>query len=73
MLLCGNRCVCVSAIAVPVGTIAYMNEVAHCPGSVFSDVQFCYDLELPASFVPTANDGEVEAFECLVCTVPHAR
>ena len=27
------------------------------------DVLFCYDLELPEDFVPTAVDGEVESFE----------
>ncbi|MFM1873625.1 MAG: hypothetical protein RL398_3047 [Planctomycetota bacterium] len=29
------------------------------------DTLRCYDLELPADFVPRANDGEVESFELL--------
>ena len=24
---------------------------------------FCYDLELPSTFIPTPMDGEVESFE----------
>ena len=26
-------------------------------------MQFCYDLELPADFVPRNTDGEIERFE----------
>lgn len=27
------------------------------------DTLFCYDIELPVSFIPTPMDGEVESFE----------
>jgi len=46
--------------AMPVGVIRYTmlrNE------GLRRDVLTCYDLELPADFVPVAADGEVEAFE----------
>lgn len=34
-------------------------------GRVTRDVLFCFDLELPASFVPAPVDGEAEGFELL--------
>ncbi|OZJ04735.1 hypothetical protein BZG36_01808 [Bifiguratus adelaidae] len=43
------------------GTTSYFNysaDVGLCP-----EVLYIYDLELPATFVPTPLDGEVEAFE----------
>lgn len=45
--------------AVATGVVSY--EVTTKEG-LKRDVLFCYDLELPASFVPTARDGEVEEF-----------
>lgn len=45
-----------------VGAVTY----AHASESGFKpDVLYCYDLELPADFVPCCMDGEVEAFELL--------
>lgn len=32
-------------------------------GNPRRDVLFCFDLELPVSFVPVPRDGEVESFE----------
>ena len=45
--------------AVPVGAVSY-----EClgPRGVARDCLFVYDLELPADFVPQAQDGEVEEF-----------
>jgi hypothetical protein len=46
--------------AVPVATIDYAMERAE---GLRRDVVYCYDLALPADFVPRPADGEVEAFE----------
>lgn len=46
----------------PVGVVSYCAE--HDRG-LKPDTMFCYDLELPADFVPQAVDGEVERFELL--------
>lgn len=46
----------------PVGTVSYnrMSDRGFRP-----DVLYCYDLELPADFVPVNTDGEVEEFTLL--------
>ena len=46
--------------AVPVACIAYAMER---PEGLRRDRLHCYDLDLPADFIPHAADGEVEAFE----------
>lgn len=46
--------------AVPAATIAYAMER---PEGLRRDHLLCYDLTLPAGFVPRAADGEVESFE----------
>ncbi len=46
--------------AVPVGIVSYAMER---PEGLRRDRLHCFDLMLPASFVPRPNDGEVEAFE----------
>jgi hypothetical protein len=46
--------------AVAVGIVSYVGLQE---GGLKPDVLFCYDLELPADFVPVPQDGEVEAFE----------
>lgn len=51
-----------AARARPVGTIAYVMEIA---AGLKPDVMFCFDLELPADFVPHNGDGEVESFGLL--------
>lgn len=43
-----------------VGAIAYAMQR---PEGLRRDWVYCYDLELPAGFVPQVSDGEVEAFE----------
>jgi 8-oxo-dGTP pyrophosphatase MutT (NUDIX family) len=43
-----------------VGTLAYTLERQE---GLRRDFVYCYDLDLPADFVPQAVDGEVEAFE----------
>lgn len=48
--------------AVAVGEVAYCREVAE---GLKPDTLYCYDLELPRSFVPRCMDGEVEAFQLL--------
>jgi len=48
-----------AARAVAVGAVAY--RCARAEG-LRDDVLFCFDLELPADFVPVNTDGEVEAF-----------
>ncbi len=45
--------------AVPVGALTYMRETVK---GLKPDVLYCYDLELPADFVPRCTDGEVEEF-----------
>ena len=46
--------------ALPVGAISYCMEA---PDGLKPDTQFCFDLELPADFVPRPADGEMESFE----------
>jgi isopentenyldiphosphate isomerase len=48
--------------ATPVGAISYAADLAE---GIRPDVQFCFDLELPAGFAPRAADGEVEDFMLL--------
>lgn len=45
--------------AIPVGALRYVMQDGH---SLKPDVLACFDLELPADFVPQALDGEVESF-----------
>lgn len=45
--------------AVPVGAITYCMEAED---GLKPDVQFCYDLELPADFTPRNTDGEIDEF-----------
>src|SRR5207302_1962956 len=47
-------------MAEPVGVVAYAMER---PEGLRRDVLHCYDLVLPAGWVPEARDGEVEGFE----------
>jgi 8-oxo-dGTP pyrophosphatase MutT (NUDIX family) len=49
-----------AAAAVPVATIEYAMERQE---GLRRDILYCYDLVLPADFVPRPADGEVEAFE----------
>jgi 8-oxo-dGTP pyrophosphatase MutT (NUDIX family) len=48
-----------AARALAVGAVSYRCER---PEGLRDDVLFCYDLELPADFVPKNTDGEVESF-----------
>lgn len=48
--------------AVPVGAISYLMENHH---GLKPDVMFCFDLELPADFVPRNTDGEIDEFMLL--------
>lgn len=43
----------------PVGAITYCAETEE---GLRPDVQFCFDLELPADFVPRNTDGELDSF-----------
>jgi 8-oxo-dGTP pyrophosphatase MutT (NUDIX family) len=47
------------AQAVPVGAVSYRMETAL---GIRDDVLFCYDLEVPADFVPQSHDGEIVEF-----------
>jgi 8-oxo-dGTP pyrophosphatase MutT (NUDIX family) len=55
--------------AIPAGLIAKarpMSEIRYAmlrEEGLRRDVLYCYDLDLPASFTPSATDGEVEGFE----------
>ncbi len=51
-----------AAQAIPVGAVSYCRESEH---GLKPDVMYCYDLELPADFVPRCTDGEVESFHRL--------
>lgn len=48
-----------AARAMPVGAVSYMAEVEE---GLKPDVQYCFDLELPAGFVPRPGDDEIEEF-----------
>ena len=48
-----------AASAVPIGAISYVQQDRL---SLKSDTLACFDLELPAAFVPRPADGEVEEF-----------
>ena len=52
----------IAAAARPVGTVSYMMDNAW---GIRRDTLFCFDLELPASFVPRNTDGEIERFELI--------
>ncbi|KAF0143212.1 MAG: NTP pyrophosphohydrolase including oxidative damage repair enzyme [Rhodospirillaceae bacterium] len=43
----------------PVGAITYCMENNH---GLKTDCMFCFDLDLPADFVPRNTDGEIESF-----------
>ena len=45
------------------GAVSYL--AADASGRLGQDVLFCFDMELPADFLPTAVDGEVESFELM--------
>lgn len=48
----------------PVGLISYTHLMPEMPkGGVKPDQMYCFDLELPESFVPQPIDGEVESFD----------
>jgi hypothetical protein len=49
----------VAGRAVAVGAVTYCRDSDR---GLKPDVMYCYDLELPASFVPRCTDGEVETF-----------
>ncbi len=51
--------------AEPVGVISYRYREPRADGyeAVKPDVQYCYDLELPADFTPRNTDGEIADFE----------
>lgn len=51
-----------AAAARPVGAIAYCMEDEW---GLKPDVMFCYDLEVPESFVPRNTDGELSGFELM--------
>jgi hypothetical protein len=51
--------------AVAVGAVTYCRASAE---GLKPDVMYCYDLELPAAFVPRCTDGEVEGFYRLPLT-----
>jgi len=46
----------------PVSTVTYNGSSAR---GLKPDVLYCYDLELPADFIPGNTDGEVESFQLL--------
>lgn len=50
-----------ASAARPAGFIEYC-QADESGWGVTRDVIFCYDLEMPATFVPSSNDGEVESF-----------
>jgi hypothetical protein len=46
--------------ALPAGSVSYCMAAAD---GLKPDIQFCFDLELPADFVPRPADGEMERYE----------
>ncbi|KAK3129861.1 hypothetical protein QOZ80_6BG0485740 [Eleusine coracana subsp. coracana] len=57
----------ISTNATSVGAVSYMDIEGF---RYKRDVLFCYDLKLPADFVPNNEDGEVDSFRLI--PVPHA-
>ncbi len=51
-----------AARAIPVGALSYCKET---PVGLKPDTLYCYDLELPADFLPSNSDGEVAEFMLL--------
>ena len=50
--------------AAPASVVSYRGVAGEGKGErVTNEVLFCYDIELPSSFVPRPVDGEVEGFE----------
>jgi 8-oxo-dGTP pyrophosphatase MutT (NUDIX family) len=49
-----------SSRAIPVGVVSYCRETV---AGLKPDTLYCYDLELPESFVPQNTDGEVAEFK----------
>lgn len=47
--------------AIPVGAISYAYDSGN-EGGLKPDIQYCYDLALPAGFVPRNADGEIAEF-----------
>ena len=45
--------------AVPAGAVSYMYETRK---GISPKTLFCYDLQVPSSFVPVNSDGEVDEF-----------
>lgn len=52
--------------SIATGTISYRHTDGR---GLKRDILYCYDLELPDSFVPVCQDGEVESFERLPINV----
>jgi hypothetical protein len=52
----------VALTARPVGAISYCHEDAW---GLKPDTMFCYDLDVPAGFVPRNTDGEIESFRTM--------
>lgn len=52
----------IAASAVAVGRVRYCLEDER---GLKPDTMYCFDLELPASFIPRNTDGEVERFELM--------
>lgn len=52
----------IASTACPVGIVSYVMDN---DWGVRRDTLFCFDLELPASFIPKNTDGEVERFELI--------
>ncbi|KAF0913476.1 hypothetical protein E2562_022368 [Oryza meyeriana var. granulata] len=57
----------ISSNATSIGAVSYMDIKGF---RYKRDVLFCYDLKLPADFVPNNEDGEVDSFRLI--PVPHA-
>ncbi|XP_028181910.1 nudix hydrolase 20, chloroplastic-like isoform X2 [Glycine soja] len=55
----------ISVKAIPVGAISYMDIDGY---RYKRDVEFCYDLKLPKSFLPKNEDGEVDSFKLIPVT-----
>jgi hypothetical protein len=52
----------------PVGLVSYVTERSE---GLRNDICFCFDVELPASFVPRNTDGEIESFSLVPIAEVH--
>jgi len=62
---CSEEASVPEALLAPLKSVGAISYCAETNEGLKSDILFCYDLELPESFQPVCQDGEVEEFSLL--------